>query len=386
MNTSVELNEIPFYWRNTDERDSPANPVANTLPFTFESSPDGIYIRRKPDELVENALQIVYRFDENVGYLPDGTVHASTYGQDFLRFVQRLTGSFPPPGRRCFEIGSGGGWLLKNLANEGWIPISCDPSPTARRAARTNNYEHIDDFYDTVSDYPEVDVVVHYDVLEHVEDPIGFLKAHTRHLRGGGLLLLGTPDCTKQMDLADVSMAIHEHRNYFSSQSLTQVVKAAGFKVLEVSRGDVGGVLYCAAVWDKNEDEISNVEKAQLIIQNSTWITNANQSVSNVRQKISSAVDKGDCVGLFVPLRAFAYAGPFLSIMNAIPIDDDPNIIGKYFDGLSVPISSSSILDTKKFALILAMTTSFHNQLIRKIRTSRLNDSTNVVTPFDLRE
>ena len=55
-------------------------------------------------------------------------------------------------------------------------------------------------------------------------------------------------------------MAIHEHRNYFSSQSLTQVVKAAGFKVLEVSRGDVGGVLYCAAVWDKNEDEISNVE------------------------------------------------------------------------------------------------------------------------------
>jgi 2-polyprenyl-3-methyl-5-hydroxy-6-metoxy-1,4-benzoquinol methylase len=336
--------------------------------------------------LVEKALQIVYRFDENVGYLQDGNVHASTYGQDFLRFVLRLTASFPPRGRRCFEIGSGGGWLLKNLANEGWIPISCDPSPTARRAARTHNYEHIDDFYDSVSDYPEVDVVVHYDVLEHVEDPIGFLKAHTRHLRSDGLLLLGTPDCTKQVELADVSMAIHEHRNYFSAQSLTQVVKAAGFKVLEVSRGKVGGVLYCAAVWNESEDEISNAEKRQLVIQNSNWITNANHSVSNVRYKISSAVDKGDCVGLFVPLRAFAYAGPFLPIMDAVPIDDDPNILGKYFDGLSVPIRSSSILDTKKFALILAMTTSFHDQLIRKIRTSRLNNSTKVVTPFDLRE
>jgi len=357
--------------------------VPNVLPFSFEEAPGGLYVRRTPYENTEKALDAVYRFDENAGYLQDGNTMATSYGGDFLRFLSEYLKSFSSSGRQLMEIGSGGGWLLQRLAKDGWNCISCDPSPFAERAAREQAFHHIADYYSPGNDYPMVDVIVHYDVLEHVENPVEFLRWHTKHLRPQGMVFFATPDCTEQFQLGDVSMAVHEHRNYFSVDSLAQVVRSAGLLPLSIQRGAVGGVLQCAAVlsdgtalWDVN-DEFS------IPVGNSSWARRANARLGDVRSKLSDAAQKGDRVGLFVPLRGFTYAGPFLQTLDVVLIDDDPSLAGRYYDGVEVPVNGSEILDQEHLALILAMTTSYHNEVVRRIRMSHENSSTPVITPYD---
>ncbi len=100
------------------------------------------------------------------------------------------------PADRVLEIGSGRGAFLELLRKRGVVATGLESSHAAADEAqqRGSNVRvgRIEDL--AVAEAGTYDVVCHFQVLEHVPDPLGFLCACVALLKPGGRLLIATPN------------------------------------------------------------------------------------------------------------------------------------------------------------------------------------------------
>ena len=86
----------------------------------------------------------------------------------------------------------------------------------------------------SVHDLPDnsLDVIAHYDVLEHVADVKGFLTACRRALKPGGVMVCEVPD----VRLYPRNLLIQEytHVNHFSTTTLSAIASQAGLMTIEL--------------------------------------------------------------------------------------------------------------------------------------------------------
>ena len=85
-----------------------------------------------------------------------------------------------------------------------------------------------------VHDLPEnsVDVLAHYDVLEHVSDISEFLAACCRSLRPGGVMICEVPDL--RLYPRNLLLLEFEHVNHFSAATLNAIAAKAGLRLIEL--------------------------------------------------------------------------------------------------------------------------------------------------------
>jgi 2-polyprenyl-3-methyl-5-hydroxy-6-metoxy-1,4-benzoquinol methylase len=332
MSESFDLGQIPFYWRTKKNVIEEPLDIPSTLPFSFAFKNEFQLIIQKHEPSVLKWLERVYTENSNVGYLQDGHVLAESYGGEFIEFFQRAGSLLPTFPTSAVDIGCGGVYLLQKLRDQGLDVKGVDPSPITVEAGKKVDIEIVPDFYPSPAFVDCVDVLFHYDVLEHVEDPVAFLKAHHVNLKEHGAIIFAVPDCTHHIQLGDVSMVLHEHLNYFDKESLELVVRAAGFRPLILESANNGGVLFCCAVPD---DEKSLPKK------NSTkkFKTFCDLARIALDKFISIASTDGD-LGLYVPLRAFPYLGKLREYKEIRFFDDNPDWKGRYFDGSNTPVEN----------------------------------------------
>lgn len=93
------------------------------------------------------------------------------------------------------DIGCGGGAFLDYLHTVAKKVIAVEPDATYREDMKNRrNYEVFPDMGEALKGYAgKVDVVVSFDVIEHVEDPIIFLMQMNDLLRINGIGICGTP-------------------------------------------------------------------------------------------------------------------------------------------------------------------------------------------------
>jgi len=84
-------------------------------------------------------------------------------------------------------------------------------------------------------------------VLEHVEDPLVFLRALRTAIEAGGdvVLYLEVPSGEQLLESHGLWDYLYEHVSYFTAHSLEAALNAAGFEVLAMRR-DFGGQFLCA--------------------------------------------------------------------------------------------------------------------------------------------
>ena len=335
---TLDLGEVQFYWRMSKGPAEKNSLVPAFLPFAFSFEPKlGLVIQQR-NPLVADWLKHIYELDSNVGYLQEGHALAESYGSDFLNFMQRTFLNSASSGQRIFEIGCGGGYLLSRLAAAGHDVAGIDPSPVAARVAKTAGFRMFPEFYPSESFREEADLIFHYDVLEHVDDPVIFLRAHHRNLRDAGHIVVAVPDCTEGIARGDISMLIHEHLNYFDLESLRATVSAAGFVPLSVERSRYGNVLYCVAVRASGSRQAEDA--SPIAVEKFTgFVRKAERARACFRDFVGPALeDPRADVSLYVPLRLIPYLCALKRRDGFRFFDDDPGIRGKYFDGFPVPV------------------------------------------------
>lgn len=136
--------------------------------------------------------------------------------------------------RRLLDIGSGPGTLLM-VAHRVYDCEVQGIEPATAAAAVANDYG-VPTYCGTVQEYADIhaekfDAITSFEVLEHVADPLSFLKATRRLLNRDGILILSMPNLDDpyclQQQITPAMPPIHI--NFFSRGSLRALLERGGF-------------------------------------------------------------------------------------------------------------------------------------------------------------
>ena len=193
-------------------------------------------------------MAVLHKFNPvRVGYIRDEVCR--TFGRD-------PAAPFPLEGLSVVDIGCGGGVLSEPLARLGARVTGLDPASANIAAARAHaESEGLDiDYRDEtiealVADGARFDVVLAMEVVEHVSDRAGFLRATCQAVRPGGLLFAATINRTmRSFALAIVGAeyvlrwlprGTHDWQKFVTPAELTADIEAGGLAVT-----DTTGVVY----------------------------------------------------------------------------------------------------------------------------------------------
>lgn len=160
-------------------------------------------------------------------------------GENLRRtFRERLTLLPPPPGR-LLEVGSATGHFLEQARLAGWEVAGLEPSRWASEYARDVLSQPVRTT--TLEDArlaPEsCDLVVAWEVLEHLSHPRDFLREVHRVLRPGGSFAFSTPDCGSFVARVTAGRwpgwkKVPEHLSFFDRGTLRRLLRETGFEIV----------------------------------------------------------------------------------------------------------------------------------------------------------
>lgn len=138
------------------------------------------------------------------------------------------------------EVGAGFGTFCEEIIRLGVFRrvIAVEPTPDLAATCRRKGLEVLEKPIEQVSlqSLGPVSAVCSFEVIEHLFSPREFLRACSRLMTAGGLLVVSCPNI-KGFDLTVLGKLAesidHEHLNYFNPKSLAMLVESCGLGVIE---------------------------------------------------------------------------------------------------------------------------------------------------------
>ena len=139
------------------------------------------------------------------------------------------------------DIGCGAGSFLDTCRGQAAKQIAVEPCLPFQLSLKERNYHVFSETHEAVAVFPaSADLIVSIQVIEHVSDPVGFLRDIGPLLKRGGTLLITTPNRDDILGSL-VSKKFQEffyrsvHRWYFDCGSLADCAKRAGYRVVDIT-------------------------------------------------------------------------------------------------------------------------------------------------------
>ena len=172
------------------------------------------------------------------GFVKNDGTWAKFYDQmNCSRVLETLAPFQKDSAKLLLEVGIGSGRLLQKAAASGWQVCGVDLSPELAENAR--RLYNVNVFNGTVEDFAQdnqntYDVVVMKHVLEHIPDLKSALTAIKLLLKSDGILHIQVPNYQSwNAKLSGWTSYQPYHLYYFTRQSLTHVLKDAGFEIIK---------------------------------------------------------------------------------------------------------------------------------------------------------
>jgi len=177
--------------------------------------------------------------------------------------LRRIPGE---PGR-AIDIGAAGGGNTRVLAEHGWQAVACEYSPAGAAASRDRGLPTVrtDARYLPFAT-ESVDLVVAFDILEHIHEDDLAAGEIARVLRPGGTALIAVPADMRLWSAHDEAV---DHVRRYDRDGLRAVVEKAGLVIDELWSWNV--LLRPVAAWRRKRstgsdlDDLSPVVNAGLI-------------------------------------------------------------------------------------------------------------------------
>lgn len=187
---------------------------------------------------------------QNYIYKDDGAQGADSYNFPRLKklLIEIKNREFSHSKPYIFDIGCGNGRICRSLHSLGFDAVGLEISETGINIARKNSPNII--FYNNnIYDFNEpalhgkFDIVTAFELIEHLENPIEFLRQAKRYLKPGGYLLLSAPyhGYLKNLILSALNLWDRHfvlalnfgHVCFFSPKTIKQMLSEEGFTDLK---------------------------------------------------------------------------------------------------------------------------------------------------------
>lgn len=138
------------------------------------------------------------------------------------------------------DVGSGTGELLAGARTRGWRVQGVEPERTAAAMARERGVEvAVAPLEDAGLAPRSWDVVSAFHVLEHIPDPIAFLRTLARWARPGGHVVVEVPNFDSRLRKRRGGAWSHlrplEHINHFTPRTLEASLRGAGLEPVAIA-------------------------------------------------------------------------------------------------------------------------------------------------------
>jgi NDP-4-keto-2,6-dideoxyhexose 3-C-methyltransferase len=252
------------------------------------------------------------------------------------------------------DIGANDGTLL-TFYPDNVVTVGCDPAQNIHSELKKNCKIMIGDFFDfdnwekavpNTSAKLITTVAMFYDL----DNPNSFVQDIKRILDKDGVWLCQLMTARPMLDTNDLGNVIHEHIEYYSYQSLVNLMERHGLEIYRVNENDINGGSYQLYIRHYNQGSIDYKENitAERI---NEWAKNIEQNRDVTMNFIRSEV----AAGKKIYIMGASTKGN--TIMQYYGLDGDtisgaaeihPDKIGKYLVGSSIPIVHED--DAKKEA------------------------------------
>lgn len=151
--------------------------------------------------------------------------------------------------KNILEVGCGDGNFLSILKELGVHAYGNEPSRPFRELALKKGLNVDELFVDENYSHPAApfDAVVSREVMEHVPQPIEFLRNIRRVVKSDGYVLIEVPNFEKAIDQLRYYDMFPDHLSYFTRESLTAALLISGFKNVEIFYGMDDEFIYATA-------------------------------------------------------------------------------------------------------------------------------------------
>lgn len=190
--------------------------------------------------IYENPRERETSIEDQYAQVEDPTYEREAGGRirTFSKLLDRLE-SFSKPGQ-LLDVGCYTGVFLELAQQRGWDAHGIEPSAWAARKAKEKGLQVVNSPFRKAGLAREsFDTVTLWDVIEHLHDPLGELRAAHQILRPGGVLGMSTMDTHSfyaRLTGRRWPWYMRMHFYYFTRDSITRMLGAAGFEVLAIER------------------------------------------------------------------------------------------------------------------------------------------------------
>lgn len=176
-------------------------------------------------------------------YYPRRYRRFSRLGTAVLRVLYRRRaaawiGAYGRSGK-VLEIGTGAGWMLQALRRAGWTVVGNER--IAQGAAAVLPKQGIPIFVgglDALRPRPHFDLIILFQVLEHLPNPLEVLRQCSGLLKPGGTLVVAVPNLAswqaRLFGPAWFHLDVPRHLFHFTPQSLERALRGAALEVRKV--------------------------------------------------------------------------------------------------------------------------------------------------------
>lgn len=186
-------------------------------------------------------------------YTEKGNVSYSDFRLDVLNRYGKL-----PSSGSILDIGCGKGNFLYQFSKKfpKWAVYGVEASKSALEFAR-NKLPHayfFEGLFDPDAINQKFDLIVILGVLEHLEDPISFLKSVSACLKENGLIFFDVPN----FKLNPVDLFVYDHLTHFTKETIENLLTVCNLDVIQLVENNAKLPLFCICRNGTRKRDIKN--------------------------------------------------------------------------------------------------------------------------------
>jgi hypothetical protein len=302
-------------------------------------------------------IKILYQRNHNNGVI--GEIWTNHY-KEFAKFIKndiknKLILEISDPSAKIAKLSSGFKY---------WKII--EPNP---EEIQIENVKFQKEFFNENTIKENIDVLVHSHLLEHMYEPIEFMKLCNTHLRKDGLMIFSIPNLEYILESGySPNNVLHfEHTYYINEKVIKHLAESSGFLIINKFHYGNHSIFYKMKKVSSVFDKVPKIELTNLSQKFKKCLSIHIKSIENINKELNK-FDNVYIFGSHVSTQFYLSKGIDENKLKGT-LDNSPNKIGKLLYGSNLRTYNPMIIQSlNNCAIICSHSGIYYDEIVKQLK------------------